>query len=231
VSPESACREGSPGDDRCSRSEVRHGTSSLRVPVCVTKPVARRICPKGLRRAGSAGKPTPFAGNSNALSIGCGTADAETASPLIPLYTGRGVEDVYLIGVFAGLGASLGLAVAGFLAANRTGAMVAGVLAAAVTAAVALTLAEWDEAIAGAVGGLLGGTSAGAVVSGALRRGGTRGATGLLVVVAALGAAVLALVPLVGYVEAVALPALARRLRRRAGDRHAGLRILARDEP
>jgi hypothetical protein len=41
--------------------------------------------------------------------------------------------------------------------------------------------------------------------------------------------AALAFVPLVGYLEAVLLPAAAARLRGRAGKRHAGLRILAKD--
>jgi hypothetical protein len=40
---------------------------------------------------------------------------------------------------------------------------------------------------------------------------------------------VLAFVPLVGFLEAAALPALAVRLRRRDSSRYAGLRILARD--
>jgi hypothetical protein len=39
----------------------------------------------------------------------------------------------------------------------------------------------------------------------------------------------LALIPLLGYLLALALPAVGARLRRRRGDRHAGLRILARD--
>jgi hypothetical protein len=54
-------------------------------------------------------------------------------------------------------------------------------------------------------------------------------ATGLLVVVGAALVAALAFVPGLGYVEALALPALGMRLRRRAGKRHAGLRTLARD--
>jgi hypothetical protein len=41
--------------------------------------------------------------------------------------------------------------------------------------------------------------------------------------------AALALVPFVGYLEAVALPALAARARRRRPERYAGLRSLARD--
>jgi hypothetical protein len=36
-------------------------------------------------------------------------------------------------------------------------------------------------------------------------------------------------VPALGYLEAVALPALAARLRRRSPERYAGLRTLARD--
>jgi hypothetical protein len=37
----------------------------------------------------------------------------------------------------------------------------------------------------------------------------------------------LAFVPVVGYIEAVLVPALAARARRRAGERYAGLRTLA----
>ena len=44
---------------------------------------------------------------------------------------------------------------------------------------------------------------------------------------AAVIAAALAWIPVVGFVEAVALPALAVRLRRRAPERYAGLRTLA----
>ena len=141
------------------------------------------------------------------------------------------MEDVYTIGVFAGLGASLGLALAGGLAGIRAAALVSALLAAAAAAGVALVLAGWEEAVGGGVGGLLSGAGAGPVVAGTLHRGGTRGGTAMLLTLVALGGALLALVPLVGYVEAVAVPALAARLRRRAGERHAGLRILARDEP
>ena len=59
------------------------------------------------------------------------------------------------------------------------------------------------------------------------RVGGTRGGTALLVAGAAVIAAALAWIPVVGFVEAVALPALAVRLRRRAPERYAGLRTLA----
>jgi hypothetical protein len=50
-----------------------------------------------------------------------------------------------------------------------------------------------------------------------------------LVSLSALGTAGLAFVPVVGYVIAVALPALALRLRSSEPERYAGLRTLARD--
>jgi hypothetical protein len=118
------------------------------------------------------------------------------------------------------------LAFAGLLAGTRGGYVPAAVLGAVVAVLLGLFLAGWPEAIAGAVGGLLGGAGAGPVVRGTLDRGGTRGATALLVLLVALGAAVLAFIPLVGYVEAVALPLLARRIRSRGGERYAGLRSL-----
>jgi hypothetical protein len=43
----------------------------------------------------------------------------------------------------------------------------------------------------------------------------------------ALAGAALAFVPVVGYLEAIVVPALGLRLRRRAPERHAGLRTLA----
>src|SRR5437763_1252013 len=83
--------------------------------------------------------------------------------------------------------------------------------------------------VAGAAGGILGGLGAVQIVRGALRRGGTTSGTGILVALAGVGVAALALIPVVGYVEAVGLPAFAARLRKRAPERYAGLRTLARD--
>jgi ammonia channel protein AmtB len=88
---------------------------------------------------------------------------------------------------------------------------------------------DWTEVLAGAVGGVVGALAAGVIVSGALRRGGTRSGLALIVAALAGGLAGLAFVPLAGYVEAVALPVLAARLRRTQADRYAGLRTLARD--
>jgi len=131
----------------------------------------------------------------------------------------------YTIGIVAGLGSAFGILAAG--AMPRYAVAVAGAVAAGVL--VGFLVWDWDEAVGGAVGGVLGGLGATPVVAGALRRGGTRGGTAALVGAGALVAAGLAFVPVLGYLEAAALPALGLRLRRREPDRHAGLRTLARD--
>jgi hypothetical protein len=64
---------------------------------------------------------------------------------------------------------------------------------------------------------------------GTLRRGGARFGTAIFVALAALVLAALAWIPIVGYLEAVLVPAFAVRLRGRAPERYAGLRSLARD--
>ena len=135
----------------------------------------------------------------------------------------------YTAGLVAGLGAALGVLAAGIFGAVRTGVLLAflGGLAAGVL--VGALPWSWEEAVAGGFGGALAGLAVPDVVRGALGRGGTRGATALLVAGAALVLAVLSLVPLLGYALAVAVPAAARRIGRRAGRTYAGLRILARD--
>ncbi len=131
----------------------------------------------------------------------------------------------YWIGVFAGLGTALGVASTGIL--RR--ALLAFVFAAVIIVAVGFAIEQWYEALAGAIGALCGAFGAAPIVDGALRRGGTRGATATLVGIAALLGAGLAFVPVVGYIEALAVPALGLRIRRRRPDTHAGLRTLARD--
>src|SRR5919109_715166 len=79
------------------------------------------------------------------------------------------------------------------------------------------------------VAGIFGAVATAEVVRGALRRGGVRGGTALLVGGAALALAAAAFIPLVGYLATLALPALAARVRRRRPERYAGLRTLARD--
>jgi len=135
----------------------------------------------------------------------------------------------YWIGVFAGFGVALGIAAAALFAGRRT-SLLAPFLAAAIGIALGIVFAGAGEAAAGGVGGILGAAGSLEVVRGALARGGARLATGLLVAGAAVVVALLALIPLVGYLELVAVPALGVRLRRSSGKRYAGLRILARDQ-
>jgi hypothetical protein len=131
----------------------------------------------------------------------------------------------YTIGLLAGIGVAVGVLAAGLF--PRLAAAALG--AAAVAVGIGFARFDWDEAAAGAVGGLLGALGATVIVTGALRRGGTRGGTAALVGLAAVVVAGLAFVPVLGYLEAVVLPALALRLRRREPERYAGLRTLARD--
>ena len=135
----------------------------------------------------------------------------------------------YRIGLAAGLGVGFGLLFTGALAATRTGAIAAVVLAAAAGFGAGVVIDNWQEELAGAIGGVLGAAGSLELVRGTLRRGGTRGGTAALAGLTGLAAAALAFVPAVGYLEALAAPALAARLRRRGGERYAGLRILARD--
>jgi hypothetical protein len=131
----------------------------------------------------------------------------------------------YSIGILAGLGTAIGVAAAGTL--RRL--IPAAVLAAAIAVAIGFAFWQWDEAVGGLVGALCGAFGSSPLVAGALRRGGTRGGTATLLLLASLVGAALAFVPVLGYLEALAVPALGARLRRRAPDRHAGLRSLARD--
>src|SRR5262249_42356994 len=131
----------------------------------------------------------------------------------------------YTIGILAGIGASLGL-----LAVALLGRLVVAGLAAAVAAgAIGIAVWGWPQALAGVLGALCGAAGAWPLVTGALRRGGTRGGTAALLGIAALVGVGLAFIPVVGYLEPLAVLALGLRLRRRAPDRHARLRTLARD--
>jgi hypothetical protein len=143
-------------------------------------------------------------------------------------YTGC-VGEWYWIGVCVGLGAAAGVLLCGFLAATRAGLLAAAVLGAAAGVGIGFAIENWDEALGGGIGALVAVAGAAQVIRGALRRGGTRGGTAALIALAAIAVAALAFVPALGYVEALALPVLAARLRRRAPERYAGLRTLARD--
>jgi hypothetical protein len=136
--------------------------------------------------------------------------------------------DWYSIGVFAGLGVAIGVASAGVFGGRRL-ALAAPFLAAVIGVALGIALADAPQAAAAGLGGFLGGVGALELVRGALGRGGTPLATALLVLGGAVVVAGLAFVPIVGYLELVAVPAVGMRLRHRAGKRYAGLRTLARD--
>jgi hypothetical protein len=135
----------------------------------------------------------------------------------------------YWIGVSVGLGAAGGVLVAGVAARIAVAAIVAAALV-GIGLGYAIDAWQpggWIDLLGGAAGGVAASLGALQIVRGALRRGGTAGGTAALVAGAALLVAGLAWIPAVGYLEALALPVLAARLRRRAPERYAGLRTLA----
>jgi hypothetical protein len=133
--------------------------------------------------------------------------------------------DWYTVGILVGLGASIGVAATGALRRALAGLVIAVVAA----VAIGYVFGQWDEAAGGAFGAICGSLGSAPLVSGTLRRGGTRGGTATLLGLESLAGAGLAFVPVVGYLEAIAVPVLGARLRRRAPDKHAGLRSLAKD--
>jgi hypothetical protein len=135
----------------------------------------------------------------------------------------------YWIGVCAGLGVAMGVLLAGFLTGTRAVLTAALVLAAGAGVAVGFALGQWDEAVGGGLGGALGSVGAAQLVSGTMRRGGSRFGTAVFIALAAVLLAAVAWIPVAGYLEATFVPALAARLRGRAGERYAGLRSLAKD--
>src|SRR4051812_32829408 len=132
--------------------------------------------------------------------------------------------EAYRIGLALGVGIGIGGLLAALLAPRRALLLVVTLAAAAAGAGVGYAIGGWHEAVAGGVGGALGAAVVAAFVAGALQRGGTRGGTAALVGLASVVLAALALVPLVGYLEAIALPALAARARGRVPERYPGLR-------
>ncbi len=132
----------------------------------------------------------------------------------------------YTIGVALGSGIGLGVIASGLLAVSTRGLVVAALLAAAVSVAVTIAF-DWMYVVAGVAGAIVGAVSASVVVRGALRRGGTRLGVAGYMALAGVVLILLAAVPIVGYVELVAIPLLAVRMRGREPERHAGLRTLA----
>ena len=133
----------------------------------------------------------------------------------------------YTIGLCLGLGLGIGAALVGILGSNMLGVGAAALVGAAAGVGVGIAIGDTAEVVAGGVGGFLGALAAAAVVHGALRRGGTRIGIAAYVGVLGLLICLLALIPLVGYVEAVAIPLVAARMRGRQAARFAGLRTLA----
>ena len=133
----------------------------------------------------------------------------------------------YTIGLCLGLGLGLSVAITGILGSNVLGIGAAAVVGAVLGGAIGLFIGETPETVAGAIGGVLGALSAAAVVVGALRRGATRFGVGAYMGALGVLLCLIALIPVAGYVLAVALPLLAARMRGRQAARFAGLRTLA----
>lgn len=128
-----------------------------------------------------------------------------------------GALDWYLLGVATGLGVAAGVAVAWLARRGPLPALGGALLAGAVAAVVAIAILAVGWAIVGGAAGL------------GLALAGVRRLAAQALPAAALAAAALAIVPVLGFAEAVLAPVLGARLGRRAETRHAGLRILAKD--
>jgi hypothetical protein len=140
----------------------------------------------------------------------------------------------YWIGVCVGIGVAVGVLHAAFWGTGRRAAILVSLSAIVIGLLVGWFISNsepgsWADrggAVAGALIGLLGAVP---VVVGALRRGGTRGGTVMLLAGAALVLAGIAFIPVAGFLIAIVLPVLALLLRRRRPERYAGLRTLAKD--
>ena len=142
----------------------------------------------------------------------------------------------YWIGVCVGIGVAIGVFFAAFWGTRRDSVILVPALALVCGLLAGWAISNWrpgswgdrGAAIAGVICGLLGAVP---IVVGALRRGGERSGTVVLLAGAAIVLAVIAFIPVVGYVVAIVLPLLALLLRRRRPERYAGLRTLAKDWP
>jgi hypothetical protein len=137
------------------------------------------------------------------------------------------VGDWYTIGLALGLGLGFGVILSGLLAANAVGTGIAVVVGVAAGGLAGYAIGDTAETIAGLVGGLVGALAAAVVVLGAMRRGATRLGVGTYVGSVGVLILLVSLIPIVGYVVTVVLPALALRMRGRQAARYAGLRTLA----
>jgi hypothetical protein len=137
------------------------------------------------------------------------------------------MHDLWLIGIAAGAGVALGLAAGGALARFDWAPAGAAVAALVLGGVAGWLILDWKGAVAGAIGGLLSGFGAGTLARNAVRRGGTAGGTAVLFVGGGVIALGVSLIPILGFVEAVAIPVVALRSRQRSDEKYAGLRTLA----
>jgi hypothetical protein len=133
----------------------------------------------------------------------------------------------YTIGLCLGLGLGMGVILAGLLGSTSLGAGAAALIGTAAGAIAGVLIGDTAETIAGGAAGFLGAVSAAAVAYGALRRGATRLGIAAYLGMAGVALCLVALIPLVGYLEVVGAPLLAARMRGRQAARFAGLRTLA----
>jgi hypothetical protein len=133
----------------------------------------------------------------------------------------------YTIGLCLGLGLGMGVILAGLLGSTSLGASAAALIGTAAGAIAGVLIGDTAETIAGGAAGFLGAVSAAAVAYGALRRGATRLGIAAYLGMAGVALCLVALIPLVGYLEVVGAPLLAARMRGRQAARFAGLRTLA----
>jgi len=137
------------------------------------------------------------------------------------------MHELWLIGIAAGVGVALGLVAAGAFARSPRAPLLAAAVALAGGGLIGWLVFDWKAGLVGAVAGALGGFGAGTFARGAVRRGGTPGGTAAIFVAAAVLALALSFIPIVGFIEAIAIPVVGLRSRQRADEKYAGLRTLA----
>ena len=140
----------------------------------------------------------------------------------------------YWIGVSVGIGAAVGVLCAAFARKGRLAELLLLIVAMGAgyglgRAVGAWQSGGWGDEVGGMAAAIAASLGASQVVLGALRRGGARSGTVVLVAGAALVVAGAAFIPAAGYLEALAIPALGGLLLRKRPERYAGLRTLAKD--
>src|SRR5262245_33291583 len=224
---------------RCSMTSTRDGSSSTAnfssssgCSSASTRLTRRRsrslraMCARRLsmRRAG------PEVERVKKTSMGNGSGSTAVRPPRcvrLRNYTAPFMHDLWLIGIAAGAGVASGLAAGGALARFDWAPAGAAVVALVLGGVLGWLIIDWRGGVAGAVAGLLSGFRARTLARNALRRGGTSAGTAVIFIVAGVLAFGVSLLPILGFVEAVAIPVVALRSRQRSDEKYAGLRTLA----